>query len=195
MKSMLYVEVLKNIDKGEALLNQIKTDYPQSKIAPKVDSMMPMLAQQRESLKAMAALAVGKVFPDFDEKDLTGQPLSIAKYKGKIVLIDFWATWCGPCVAELPNVIEAYKKYHEQGFEIIGISLDEEEAKLKSFIAEKNMTWQQYFDGQGWKNKLSQKYGITSIPATFLLDRDGQVIGNDLRGPALQAELAKQFGK
>jgi peroxiredoxin len=98
-------------------------------------------------------------------------------------------------VAELPNVIEAYKKYHDKGFEIIGVSLDKDEAAFKAFIAAKGMTWSHYFDGLGWSSKLGQKYGIDSIPATYLIDREGKIIAKGLRGSALQAELEKQLGK
>ena len=111
------------------------------------------------------------------------------------MLIDFWATWCGPCRGELPHVIATYKKYHDQGFEIIGISLDQDQAKLTGFTKEMNMTWQQYFDGQGWQNKLAVKYGIESIPATFLLDGNGKIIGRDLRGDELTQAVAKALGK
>jgi len=136
-------------------------------------------------------LKEGAAFPDFDEKDLAGNPLSIANFKGKVVLVDFWATWCPPCVAELPNVLKAYEEYHPKGFEIIGISLDKDRQKLDSFIKQKQMTWPQYFDGQGWENKLSQKYGVNSIPATYLLDKEGKIIGSNLRGEALDAAVAK----
>ena len=105
------------------------------------------------------------------------------------------ATWCPPCVAELPNVVAAYQKYHDKGLEIIGVSLDKDEAKLKEFIAAKGMPWAQYFDGQGWGNKLARKYGINSIPATILIGRDGKIIARDLRGAELEAELERQFGK
>jgi peroxiredoxin len=195
MKAMLYVEVLKDLDKGEALLKQLKADFPATEIGRKSDTFLSMLAELRESQRAQAALAVGAVFPDFTEKDLAGQPLSLAKYKGKVVLVDFWATWCPPCVAELPNVLAAYQKYHDKGFEIVGISLDQEEAKLKSFMTAKGMTWAQYFDGAGWGNKLAKMYAIRSIPATFLLDRDGKIVARDLRGAALEAELEKLLGK
>lgn len=195
MKAMLYVQVLENIDKGEVLIKQLKADFPKTQMGQKADDILAMLAKQKEAQKLQTAFAPGAVFPDFNEKDLAGEPLSIAKYKGKIVLIDFWATWCPPCVGELPNVIAAYKKYHDKGFEIIGISLDKDEAALKSFIAAKGITWQQYFDGKGWESKLGQQYGIQSIPATFLLDREGKVIAKDLRGSALEAELEKQLGK
>jgi len=122
---------------------------------------------------------------------LEGKPLSIANFKGKVVLIDFWATWCPPCRAEIPNVVATYQKYHDKGFEIIGVSLDEDKAKLIDFTKDQNMTWQQFFDGQGWSNKLAVKYGIQSIPATFLLDGDGNIIGKDLRGDDLTQAVAK----
>ena len=112
-----------------------------------------------------------------------------------MVLVDFWATWCGPCVDELPNVLAAYKKYHGQGFEIVGISLDEDQAKLTSFLKEQGMTWAQFFDGKGWENKLAVKYGVESIPATFLLDGEGTIIAKNLRGPALDAELARRLAQ
>jgi peroxiredoxin len=143
-----------------------------------------------KQLAAESNLAVGKPFPAFAEQDLDGKPLSLANYKGKIVLVDFWATWCGPCVNELPNVIAAYEKFHGKGFEIVGISLDQQRDKLTEFIKENKVTWAQYFDGQGWQNKLAQQYGINSIPATFLVDGDGKIIAKNLRGEALSAKLA-----
>ena len=130
--------------------------------------------------------STGAQFPDFDEKDLDGNPLSIASFKGKLVLIDFWATWCGPCIAELPNLLKTYEKHHDKGFEIIGISLDKDRDKLTTFIKEKKMGWPQFFDGQGWQNSLAAKYGVMSIPATYLLDKEGKIIAAGLRGDALE---------
>jgi hypothetical protein len=92
-------------------------------------------------------------------------------------------------------VIKSYEKHHDKGFEIIGISLDEDKEKLKSFTGEKKMTWQQYFDGKGWGNKLAVKYGVQSIPATFLLDSQGKIIGRDLRGEALEEAVSKALAK
>ena len=113
-----------------------------------------------------------------------------------MVLIDFWATWCGPCIAELPNVIKAYENYNDEGFEIIGISLDnaKDEDKLKAFVKDKKMTWAHAFDGQGWGNALAKKFGITSIPATFLIGKDGKVVASNLRGPALEKAVKKELG-
>jgi len=191
MKAMLYVRALDNPGKGEALLNQLKTDFPSTEPAKRAEETLKAIQRQEEATNLRAALVPGAVFPDFNEKDLAGKPLSIANHKGKVVLIDFWATWCGPCVHELPNVIAAYAKYHAKGFEIIGISLDQDRQKLETFLKDKNMTWQQFFDGKGWENKLASKYGIQSIPATFLLDGNGKIIGKDLRGEALGPAIAE----
>ena len=119
-----------------------------------------------------------------------GSKVDLAKMKGKVVLIDFWATWCGPCVAELPNVKEAYAKLHPKGFEIVGISLDSSEDKLKKFIKDKEMPWPQYFDGQGWDNKISTKYGIRSIPAMWLVDKEGNLVDMNARG-GLEGKVEK----
>lgn len=195
MKAMLYVQVLHAPDKAAAVIEQIKTDFPGTQMAAKADGMLESLRSLKEAERLQSLLVAGAVFPDFEEKSLTGEPLSAAKYKGQVVLVDFWATWCPPCVAELPNVVAAYQKYHDKGLEIIGVSLDKDEAKLKEFIAAKGMPWAQYFDGQGWGNKLARKYGINSIPATILIGRDGKIIARDLRGAELEAELERQFGK
>ena len=194
MKAMLYIEVLENPAKGAELIRQVKSDFPATKQGQQADQMLASIAQQQEAMKAQAALAVGTKFPDFAEKDLTGNSLTLSAFKGKLVLVDFWATWCPPCVGELPNVIAAYQKYHRQGFEIVGISLDQDQAKLTAFLKEKGMTWAQYFDGKGWQNKLAAQYGIQSIPATFLLDGEGNIVAKNLRGGALDGELAKRLG-
>lgn len=191
MKAMLYLEVFDNEEKGVELVKQLKRDFPETKAGKHADDMLESIKHQAEGKKIQRTLVEGSKFPDFNEKDVAGKPLSVANYKGKVVLIDFWATWCGPCVHELPNVIKTYEKHHAKGFEIIGVSLDQDEKKLTNFTKEKNMTWQQYFDGKGWQNKLAAKYGVTSIPATYLLDADGKIIGNGLRGEELESAVAK----
>jgi thiol-disulfide isomerase/thioredoxin len=195
MKGGLYLQVLDRPEKAAEVFKQIKRDFPKTKIGQRADDILETIAQQAEVKKIQDALAVGTKFPDFNEKDLTSKPLSIANYKGKVVMLDFWATWCGPCRAELPNVLEVYQKHHQDGFEIIGISLDEDRARLESFIKEKNMTWPQFFDGQKWKNKLSVKYGVNSIPATYLLDGEGKIIGKNLRGEELEEAVAAALAK
>lgn len=190
MKAGLYLQVLDQPEQAAAAFKQLKQDFPKTKVGERVDEILAMVEQQVGVKKIRATLVVGAPFPDFDEKDLAGQPLSIASRKGKVVLLDFWATWCMPCVMDMPQVIEVYQKHHAQGFEIIGISLDESRGRLESFLKEKDMTWPQYFDGLKWKNRLSTKYGVNSIPATYLLDREGKILAKDLRGEELEKAVA-----
>lgn len=196
MEAMLYIEVLSNPTKGKELIAKLKTDYPDTKLGKKADDILQSLDKQAEAKKVQSALAPGAVFPDFNVKDLTAQPLSVAVLKGKVVLIDFWATWCGPCRAELPNVIATYTKYHDKGFNIIGVSLDSDRDKLDSFLKQQDgMTWPQFFDGQGWSNELAVKYGVQAIPFTVLIGPDGKIIGTDLRGEALGEAVGKALAK
>src|SRR6266496_1271680 len=195
MEAILYLQVFENTEKGVELVKQLKRDFPQTSPAQNADQMLESIQKQEQAKKVQRTLVEGAKFPDFTEKDVTGKPLSVSNYQGKVVLIDFWATWCGPCVAELPNVLKAYEKHHSKGFEIIGISLDQDEAKLTKFTKQKNMGWQQFFDGKGWGNKLASKYGINSIPATFLLDGEGKIIARNLRGDALEEAVAKALAK
>jgi peroxiredoxin len=188
IKASLYSEVLDNEAKGKEFMEQLKNEFPDSKA-------VAMLKRQEEAEKTRAGLVVGKPFPDFDAKDTDGKPLSLAAYKGKVILIDFWATWCGPCITELPNLLEAYEKHHAAGFEIIGISLDNDRAKLDTFVKQRKMTWPQHFDGKGWQNELAQKYGVNSIPATYLLDREGKIVGVGLRGKKLEEAVAAAIAK
>lgn len=195
MQAMLYLQVLDNDDKGAELIKKLKADYAETKRGKEADRVLESIAAGAEAKKIQRSLAVGSAFPDFDEKDLEGKALSIARFRGKLVLIDFWATWCGPCVQELPNVLKTYEKYHPKGFEIIGISLDEDETKLRDFIKSKQMPWPQYFDGKGWENKLSKRYGVQSIPATYLLDAEGKILARGLRGASLEETVAKHIPK
>ncbi len=128
-------------------------------------------------------------------KDLRGRPLSLAQYRGKVVLMDFWATWCGPCVGEMPNVIAAYKKYHAKGFDVVGISLDQSRPALTTFIAQNKMPWRQVFDGKAWNSAVPREYGVQAIPFGLLIGHDGTIAAVDVRGPALTAAIKQALAK
>jgi len=195
MKAKLYLEVFNDPETAAGVIQQIKRDLPDTKMGRMADSTLESLKEPIQAERIRRSLVEGTNFPDFSEKDLAGKPLTIANFKGKVVLVDFWATWCPPCRAELPNVIAAYQKYHDKGFEIIGVSLDDEQPVLESFLKENQMTWPEYFDGLHWKNKLAMKYGVMSVPSDYLLDGKGRIIGKNLRGEALDAAVAKALAK
>lgn len=169
---------------------------------PEFDALLKEAAQSKNAEVAKAAgmllneffrNPVGKEFPDFPKgvKTTDGKELNLARFKGKVLLVDFWATWCPPCRAEVPNLVKVYKEYNPKGFEIVGISFDEKREDFDKYIEENAMPWPQYFDGKGWQNEVGPTYGIQSIPTMYLLDKDGKVVTTDLRGEKLEEELAK----
>ena len=127
---------------------------------------------------------------------LNGQPFDQSTVAGKIVLVDFWATWCGPCIAEIPNVLEQYEKYHSRGFEVIGISLDQERDALEKFVTERKIPWPILFEpseGSGWQHTLATYYGISGIPTVILIGKDGNVVSLNARGERLGELLDELF--
>ncbi|MCJ7579572.1 MAG: TlpA family protein disulfide reductase [Candidatus Aminicenantes bacterium] len=177
-KGKLFQEVLGDEETAHETFFQLKNEYPSSDFAAEADALLI-------SLK----LRVGADFPDFQVIDIEGKALSLAQFKNKVVLIDFWATWCPPCVDEMPNIVKTYKMYHDKGFEIIGISLDQNKNRFLKFLEENNMTWRQYYDGKGGNNELARKYSIDSIPSTFLLNANGKIIAKNLRGSSLEEAI------
>jgi peroxiredoxin len=142
-------------------------------------------------LPSMRRLSVGNDPIPFSVKDLEGKTLSLASYKGKVVLLDFWATWCQPCKVEMPNVLRIHEKFNKKGFEIIGISLDSDRAALDRYIKSYNVTWPQYFDGKGWQNGVAEMYKVRSIPATYLIDKQGKIRYRSLRGDELERAVER----
>lgn len=134
---------------------------------------------------------VGKKALDFNVKDLNGNDLSLEKYRGNVILLDFWAVWCGPCIAEMPNVKAVYEKYKDENFQIIGISLDDSRNKLVGYLEKEEITWLQVFDGNGWKNQVAEMYGIRAIPHMYLIDGEGVVRKSGVRGHALEPAVAE----
>ena len=129
----------------------------------------------------------GKVVPDFSAIDLDGKPISLRQYRGKVVLLDFWGVWCGFCSRELPNLKKIYNSYKDQEFDIIGVSIDDDEAVLREYLKENDMQWRQISSGKRWEeDPLAKQFDITGIPNQWLIDRDGRLINHDARGEKLE---------
>lgn len=153
--------------------------------------LVAMAKMSLEDLDFLRRLAVGSDPIPFSVEDLNGKTISLGDYKGKVVLLDFWATWCGPCRQEMPNVVKLYNKYHSKGFEIIGISLDANRKTLERYLREQGVTWPQYYDGRGWKNKVASLYRVRAIPATYLIDKKGKIRYRSVRGHRLAQAVDK----
>ena len=174
-------------DKAKAFLTRVKSDFADS---PEGPSLLPFLDQLGAELYLPG---VGDSM-EIAFTDTTGREIDLEEMKDQVVLVDFWATWCAPCIAKMPMMLEIHDTFHEKGFEIVGISLDDNEASFRQFIEERDIPWPQYFDGKGFGNELAQRYGISSIPATFLVGKGGKIIGANLYGDelvqAIEAALA-----
>ncbi|MFL5808383.1 MAG: peroxiredoxin family protein, partial [Flavisolibacter sp.] len=138
--------------------------------------------------------AVGTEALEFTQNDVDGKPVSLSSFKGKYVLLDFWASWCRPCRAENPNVVKAYAKFKDKNFTVLGVSLDQQkDAWLKAISADR-LTWNHVSDLQYWNNSVAQMYHIESIPGNFLIDPNGKIIAKDLHGEELQTKLCEVIG-
>jgi len=176
--ALLLYSVGQNLDDSKAqaeLYKRLAHDYPDSRVAKMVASTLKRLE------------AVGKPF-DLEFTDaIKGSEVSMKGLKGKVVVVDFWATWCGPCVAEMPTMKKLYAEYKPKGVEFIGVSLDQPKDaggldKLKKFVAQNEITWPQYYQGNGWESEFSRSWGINSIPAVFVVDAQGKLYSIEARG-------------
>jgi peroxiredoxin len=172
-----------SVEELEPLMAQIPAAYDNDAVITKI----------KGNVEKMKATAVGQKFTDFEMKTPEGKAVKLSDYvgKGKVVLIDFWASWCGPCRREMPNLVEAYKNYKNKNFEIVGVSLDQNGEAWKDGIAKLNITWPQMSDLQYWNSEGAKLYAVSSIPHTVLIDGEGTIIARGLHGEELQEKLAE----
>jgi peroxiredoxin len=168
------------LDKQKALVEKI----PAALVNERINKL-------KAHIETSEKTAVGQKYIDFSMQTPEGKTVSLSDFvsKNKYTLIDFWASWCGPCRKEMPNVVEAYKAFKDKGFGIVGISLDENADKWKEAITALNITWPQMSDLQGWNNAGAKLYGVNSIPATVLVDQEGTIVARNLRGDAIKSKL------
>lgn len=144
-----------------------------------------------DRIKKMTTVAIGQIAPDFTLNTPEGKPLSMHSIKAKVKIIDFWASWCGPCRGENPNVVKIYKEFHEKGLEILSVSLDDSKENWLKAIKNDQLTWNHVSDLQGWKCAAAQLYGVSGIPHLVVLDENNVIVAKNLRGDALRAKVAE----
>ena len=174
-------------DIPESAQNEIAAvSTPTFRAVPGIDKILTRL----ENLKTVA---VGKQFTDFELKDMKGNPVKLSDYvgKGKVVLVDFWASWCPPCRREMPNLVALYKEYKSKGFEIVGVSLDSKQEAWEKGVKDLHITWPQMSDLAGWQNAGAAKYFVNSIPHTILVDGNGVILAKNLHGDELKEKVAE----
>lgn len=177
----------------EAFVQSLPSRFPDSKLAAdftaKYKEMMTAINQQKQA--APAAAAAGTTAPEIKLQTPDGKLVTLSSFKGKYVLIDFWASWCGPCRQENPNVVKAYNAFKDKNFTILGVSLDEDKDKWLQAIKKDNLAWTHISDLKGWQSVAARDYAVNAIPANFLVDPNGVIIASNLRGDDLTAKLAE----
>lgn len=152
-----------------------------------------LVEQKIKASQTPIAGAIGSVAPNFSQNDVNDKPIALESFRGKYVLLDFWASWCGPCRRENPNVVAAYNKFKDKNFTILGISLDTDKSKWMKAITDDMLPWQHVSDLRGWGNQVAQMFQVGSIPANYLLDPTGKIIATNLRGEDLEKKLEEVF--
>lgn len=175
--------------------NFINLYQPKEQIVQTIRQRITFIEAKRKAQEeAERITGIGVVPPPIELPEPDGTPLALSSLRGKYVLLDFWASWCVPCRNENPNVVRIYQKYKNKGFEILGISLDQNRTQWLDAIENDQLTWLHVSDLKGWRSQAAQDYRVTAIPATFLLDKEGKVIAKNLRGASLERELASILG-
>jgi len=183
---------------GASLLNvEENADYLLSFI-PRAEAKLPgstYVSELKQKVDTATKLAMGRVAPDFELKSPKGEAIKLSSLKGKVVLLDFWASWCRPCRMENPNVVRLYDKYNSKGFEVFSVSLDKDMQKWVDAIKQDNLKWKNHGSNlMFWQEPVAKLYEVSSIPQTYLLDKEGKIIGKNLRGEALEQKLKELFG-
>ena len=172
-------------------------DRPLEELEAKYEKLSDRVKQStlgdkiKKTLSTLRAVGMGQAAPDFTLQTPEGNDLSLSSLRGKCVLVDFWASWCGPCIKELPNIKKVYEKYHDKGFEIISISLDDKKANWVKAIEKHQIPWLHVSSLKGWKCPVAKLYHVTGVPAMYLLDAEGRIVSDNARGEALEKEVEK----